>query len=206
MRGSPDYRRDSRRFNARSRPSMPPHPQHAQRTTSSTLHPPHFTHQLLSHQPLAALLPSPPALDAAWAEVEAALPRGWHLLSLSDTTGEPWSLPTWRAMAGEYGPDSPYDASVGATPAAALRALAALLAEQPPRSRSHDYPSPLYTDATFDNSAARGRQEQINIEFGASRGGDRQCHPGFEARTKVWSRIKLLTSRNHVDRQEDPQP
>ena len=75
--------------------------------------------------------PSPPALDAAWAEVEAALPRGWHLLSLSDTTGEPWSLPTWRAMAGEYGPDSPYDASVGATPAAALRALAARLAEQP---------------------------------------------------------------------------
>jgi hypothetical protein len=66
-------------------------------------------------------------LDAAWAEAEAALPEGWHILTVVNTSGEPWSLPTWRAMAGEYGPDSPYRASIGHTPAAALRALAAAL-------------------------------------------------------------------------------
>lgn len=71
-------------------------------------------------------------LAAAWAEAEAALPEGWRLYGVQYTGDEPWSLRVWRAWAGlvPYGEDeNPYRASVGYTPAAALRALAAKLRE-----------------------------------------------------------------------------
>ena len=70
------------------------------------------------------------SLDAAWAEAEAALPKGWVVAGLNLDL---WALSrgeqVWVAAAGH-----PLDSSTFAeapTPAAALRALAAKLREVP---------------------------------------------------------------------------
>lgn len=70
------------------------------------------------------------SLDAAWAEVEAALPEGWLIVRLrrdwqipsSPISGE-W-LTTWDVMASPDNGAALLEAS-GPSPAAALRALAA---------------------------------------------------------------------------------
>lgn len=95
----------------------------------------------------------PEPLDEAWAEAEAALPEGWHMLALQDTTGETWSLATWRAMAGEYEIDGPFCASVGPTPAAALHAIAV-------RLREASEPEPPLTDAAIAEQRWQARHAQ----------------------------------------------
>ena len=86
-------------------------------------------------------------LDAAWAEAEAALPNGyehrdhplWRFGSWRMRVVGPWNIehsghrPTWQAIAEPYnatgnGLDSEVEA-LGATPAAALIALAEKLRE-----------------------------------------------------------------------------
>jgi hypothetical protein len=65
------------------------------------------------------------ALDAAWAEAEAALPEGWHIDRLHRNGPKDWTA---------YASEAPYlGLEMGAhnTPAAALRALAAKLRERP---------------------------------------------------------------------------
>jgi hypothetical protein len=64
-------------------------------------------------------------LDAAWAEAEAALPEGWRL-SLATNP------PEYGATAWSPDPSEPYAVGRdGDTPAAALRALALALRDQP---------------------------------------------------------------------------
>jgi len=76
---------------------------------------------------LAALPATDPAgLDAAWAEVEAALPEGWHVGRVLRTA--PAYEERWMAFAQHSpGPNRNYEEKHGpwaATPAAALLALA----------------------------------------------------------------------------------
>lgn len=81
-------------------------------------------------------------LDAAWAEAEAALPEGWDLM-VGHTT-ECRFCPGWWATASKRPDEPPHYLKVissenarlrgehhDATPAAALRALAARLAGNP---------------------------------------------------------------------------
>lgn len=94
----------------------------------------------------AHLLPRTDSLDAAWAEAEAALPEGWVLLGVNHAV--PWGPYLPRLQGGEVFHEPAYHASAredwsqqklhvaaktavvgGATPAAALRALAARLRE-----------------------------------------------------------------------------
>ena len=87
------------------------------------------------------------SLDAAWAEVEAALPEGWVMLEVSRRDSNyhccEWDVmrPEWEAGAGRPSRRTSRDdggrdigqseEEGGPTPAAALRALAAKLREQP---------------------------------------------------------------------------
>ena len=88
----------------------------------------------------------PDTLDAAWTEVEGALPEGWIICRLLGSHpmpyGQPWSAqaeptPAYRSVPGHMpGQTGSMWLGVGAdgpTPAAALRALAAKL-------RAHDGP------------------------------------------------------------------
>ena len=76
---------------------------------------------------LSASSASSPELDAAWAEAEAALPKGWRLYSVGvNDPGGPWT-----GIAGverDEGVNPFLAIGTGPTPAAALRALAAALA------------------------------------------------------------------------------
>ena len=74
------------------------------------------------------------SLDAAWAEVEAALPEGWWIarielsgMTTEDMGGNRDRLTWWEAWA--RGPKDKDAKGVADTPAAALRALAAKLRE-----------------------------------------------------------------------------
>jgi hypothetical protein len=69
-------------------------------------------------------------VDAAWAEVEAALPDGWYVGNLSNRPyiNEPRRV--WLAQAYEPDERMAFTAGFGDTPAAALRALAEKLRER----------------------------------------------------------------------------
>ncbi len=64
------------------------------------------------------------SIDAAWKSVEATLPKGWAITSLGRELDEV----QWVAMA--EGPGAILVGELGPTPARALRALAAKLAEE----------------------------------------------------------------------------
>jgi len=77
------------------------------------------------------------SLDVAWAEAEAALPKGWGGLSVgsryqsTDKSEERYQATAENrdAMDDKYG-ESPVLMELGSTPAHALRALAAVLRAQ----------------------------------------------------------------------------
>ena len=65
------------------------------------------------------------SLDAAWAEAEAALPKGWRLDCLSNLDPPAADEGGWNATATLYEDvDIDHEHGQGPTPAAALRALA----------------------------------------------------------------------------------
>ena len=74
--------------------------------------------------------PAPAGLDAAWAEVEAALPEGWWLDYLMLDEEDPVR---WAALARKDRRDDDWVEAYGPTPAAALHALTARLS--PPVDR-----------------------------------------------------------------------
>jgi len=67
-----------------------------------------------------------PSLDAAWAEVEAALPEGWGILSLK-SVGTLWSASADAPSLVGLPWHERHVLAHGLTPAAALLALAAAL-------------------------------------------------------------------------------
>jgi hypothetical protein len=70
------------------------------------------------------------SLDDAWAEAEAALPEGWawgHVQLLVDDDG---TNPEWQALVGCPSTNET-ESALGPSPAAALRALAEKLREEP---------------------------------------------------------------------------
>ena len=68
-------------------------------------------------------------LDCAWAECEAALPEGWKVDHVSQTSHPPEKR--WLAGVTSYDPGE-YLYCYGESPAAALRALAVQLRERQP--------------------------------------------------------------------------
>lgn len=74
---------------------------------------------------IASALPG--TLDAAWAEVEAALPEGWHVFEVVKQSDASWLAVAGRRDYLWNGPNS--EAGSGPTPAAALLALAEKLRE-----------------------------------------------------------------------------
>lgn len=73
------------------------------------------------------------SLDAAWAEAEAALPEGWAIDGLYRVVARTSLDREWEVIVHEddwQGAEDNHHAR-GATPAAALRALAAKLSELP---------------------------------------------------------------------------
>jgi hypothetical protein len=80
---------------------------------------------------LAATPPEEPSLDAAWREVEAALPEGWNWEDITRLRGD--SEGEWSACARNDTGEGRYRwCGIGPTPADALRALAARLATEAP--------------------------------------------------------------------------
>jgi hypothetical protein len=74
--------------------------------------------------------PDSDSLDAAWAEAEAALPKGWDGPTVGPFVDNLRHVDRWVATAGKYidNLDLPKEErGFGPTPAAALRALAAKL-------------------------------------------------------------------------------
>ena len=75
--------------------------------------------------------PDPTGLDAAWADLEAALPEGWVVDGVRLLYDDGVPIGQWVARAclpeGAMHSQIPLVADCGPTPAAALRALAARL-------------------------------------------------------------------------------
>ena len=76
---------------------------------------------------------TPAPLDAAWAEVETALPDGWHMGEIKNTSyrgvNAAGQSERWLAMAWAEDDERTFESAYEDTPAAALRALAARLRE-----------------------------------------------------------------------------
>lgn len=70
------------------------------------------------------------SIDAAWAAVEATLPKGWVVGGVfAFETHHPGGVRTWRAEAFDASDEGPAADAVAETPTRALRALARRLAE-----------------------------------------------------------------------------